>query len=133
MKHSVLIIDANSSRLVRQKNLLSQVGYDIAIAQDATEASAQLRLTCYSMVIMDLMSPDADPDDGVSLIRQVQTLRPGIPILILTSNTNPAVHRKARSLGVWDISVKPTPTAELLGLTKGILEDAYPVRVHLGK
>jgi len=38
------------------------------------------------------------------------------------------LHRKARGLGVWDVSVKPTLYTELLSLTRNILESAYPER-----
>ena len=66
--------------------------------------------------------------DELRLIRHIRTVRPGTPILILTSNARVALHRKARGLGVWDISVKPTPSAELLSLVANILAAVYPER-----
>jgi len=124
--HNILIVDSNRSLLASHQSLLLQAGYKVAIAQNISAASMHLRSTLYSLVIAELALPESDPIDEVNLIRQVRTLRPGTPILVLTSNTNPASHRRARDLGVWDISIKPTPSTELLSLAKNILHEAYP-------
>ena len=126
MIHNILIGDANRYVLTFHEGLLQQAGYKVALAHDLSAVSTQLRLATFSLVIAELALPGAGPADALNLIRLVTTLRPGTPILVLTSNANPAVHRKARRLGVWDISVKPTHCAELLSLTKNILDAAYP-------
>jgi DNA-binding response OmpR family regulator len=124
--HNILIGDANRSVLTFHEGLLQQAGYKVALAQDLSAVSTQLRLATFSLVIAELALPGAGPADALNLIRLVTALRPGTPILVLTSNSDPAVHRKARRLGVWDITVKPTHCAELLSLTKNILDAAYP-------
>jgi DNA-binding response OmpR family regulator len=124
--HNILIGDANRYVLTFHEGLLQQAGYKVALAQDLSAVSTQLRLATFSLVIAELALPGAGPADALNLIRLVTTLRPGTPILVLTSNSDPAVHRKARRLGVWDITVKPTHCAELLSLTKNILDAAYP-------
>jgi DNA-binding response OmpR family regulator len=124
--HNILVGDANRYVLTFHKGLLQQAGYKVALAHDLSAVSTQLRLATFSLVIAELALPGAGPPDALNLIRLVTTLRPGTPILVLTSNSDPAVHRRARRLGVWDISVKPTHCAELLSLTKNILDEAYP-------
>jgi DNA-binding response OmpR family regulator len=124
--HNILIGDANRSVLTFHEGLLRQAGYKVELAHDLSAVSTQLRLMTFSLVIAELAIPDAGRADPLSLVRRVTSLRPGTPILVLTSNTDPAVHREARRLGVWDISVKPTHCAELLSLTENILEAAYP-------
>jgi len=124
--HSILIGDANRSSSAFHARLLQQAGYKVATAHDMTAISAQLRLSVVSLVIAELALPEPGSGDAVNLVRRVATLRPGTPILVLTSSTDPALHRKARALGVWDISTKPTVCAELLSLTKNILDAVYP-------
>jgi len=126
MLHNILLGDSNGSLLTFHQGLLLQAGYRVAVAQDMREAETQLRLAPFSLVIAELALPEEASADALNLIRRVATLRPGTPILVLTSNTSPALHREARSMGVWDISVKPTPWAELLSLTKNILDANYP-------
>jgi DNA-binding response OmpR family regulator len=128
MIHNILIGDANRSVLTFHEGLLRQAGYKVALAHDMRAVSTQLRLASFSLVIAELALPDAGPADAVNLIRRVTALRPGTPILVLTSNTDPEAHRLARRLGVWDIIAKPTHCAELLSLTKNILDAAYPER-----
>jgi DNA-binding NtrC family response regulator len=90
--------------------------------------STQMRAAALSLVVAELAFPESAQGDAVSVIRRVATLRPGIPILVLTSNANPGSHREARSMGAWDISVKPILSTELLSLTENILDEAYPER-----
>lgn len=128
MMHKILLIDGNRSLAAMQERVLLEAGYEVALAHDLNTTSDQLRCGGLSLVIAELALPELAENDAVSLLRQVQRLRPGIPMLVLTSNTNRAAHREARSLGVWDICTKPTRCAELLSITKNILADAYPQR-----
>jgi two-component system chemotaxis response regulator CheY len=124
--HNILVVDANRALSGVHENLLQQAGYRVATACDMSAVAKQLRLKAVSLVIAELGLPDTDPADPLNVVRLVATLRPGTPILVLTSNTDRAIHRQARKLGVWDISVKPTDCAELLRLTKDIVDAAYP-------
>jgi two-component system chemotaxis response regulator CheY len=126
--HNILIADANRSLLAFHESLLQETGYAVATAHDLSAVSTQLRRATFSLVIAELAFPETGHNDALSLIRRVASLRSGTPILVLTSNTDRALHRKARGLGVWDVSVKPTPCTELLSLTRNILESAYPER-----
>jgi DNA-binding response OmpR family regulator len=128
MIHNILIGDANRSLLAFHGSLLREAGYKVATAHEMSAVSVLLRSTAFSLVISELAFPEAGPSDAVSLVRRVATLRPGTPILVLTANTNPAAHREARGLGIWDISIKPTHCAELLSLTRNILDGAYPAK-----
>ena len=128
MIHNILIADANRSLLAFHESVLQEAGYAVATAHDMNAVSTQLRRATFSLVIAELAFPEAGPDGALSLIRRVAAVRPGTPILVLTSNTDLALHRKARGLGVWDVSVKPTLYTELLSLTRNILESAYPER-----
>lgn len=128
MIHKILLTDANRSVNAIHSSALSEAGYEVNMAQDAGELSTQLGCGKLSLVIGELAFPDFAQNDPLSLVRWVLSIRPGIPLLVLTSNSNRMAHREARKLGVWDICVKPTPCAELLSLTQNILTDVYRER-----
>ena len=128
MIHNILIIDANRSLSATHASLLIESGFEVAMADNLSAASAQLRSTAYSLVITEFTLWDSAKNGDLSLIRHIRTLRPGTPVLVLTSRTNPVLHRRARGLGVWDIALKPTPPSELVSLVKNILVAVYPER-----
>jgi DNA-binding NtrC family response regulator len=125
MKHKVLLVNANGALLLLQKAHLSRVGYDVHIARNVFEAEMELRTTLFSMVITELRFSESDSTQGLKVIEKVNAVCTGTPILVLTSSANSTLHRKARSLGVWDILVQPSPLADLELVMRNILDEIY--------
>ena len=128
MIHNILLADSNCSLLAFHETLLLDAGYRVAVATSTEAILGQLGSTAYSLVIAELGYAGYREKEDLDWIRRARRLRPGTPILILTSNSLAAAHREARALGVWEVRVKPTLWPELLSLVENILEDAYAQR-----
>jgi len=125
MKHNVLLVNANSALLLLQKAHLSRAGYDVHIARNVFEAEIELRTKLFSIVVTEVRLSESDSTQGLKVIEKLNAVCAGTPILVLTSSANSALHRKARSLGVWDILVQPSPLADLELVMRNILDEIY--------
>jgi two-component system chemotaxis response regulator CheY len=98
---------------------LSDAGYTVIEAVDGKDALAKLT-AAVSLVITDLNMPNLD---GIGLIRGVRAnpAWKGMPILMLTTESEEARKQEARAAGATGWIVKPFTTQQLLGVVKKVL------------
>lgn len=113
----VLIVDDNISNLQVLGALLSQKGYEIAVATDAEKALEFLRNDFPDLILLDVMMPGTD---GYELCQKIKTIENlvEIPILFLTALTAPEDIVKGFDSGAVDYISKPFNNAELLARIK---------------
>jgi two-component system copper resistance phosphate regulon response regulator CusR len=75
----------------------------------------------YALVILDLMLPGRD---GLELLRELHTLRPKLPVLILSARSDLATKLRGFELGAVDHLAKPFALAELLARARVALRRA---------
>lgn len=104
---------------------LGQNGFDVLHAETAQDGLAQLQLAAsaqtFSLVLLDLMLPDAD---GLDVCRQIraQALPLGaIPIVMLTAKGDPMDRVVGLELGADDYLPKPFEPRELLARLRAVL------------
>jgi CheY-like chemotaxis protein len=110
---TILVVDDDPVILKLVKETLLTRGYIVNTAPDARQGLNLMLKDPPDLAILDYIMPDRD---GLSLlkdIRAVPDLRL-IPIIILTSSTNPEVVSKAIQLGVTDFLAKPILVFQLL-------------------
>jgi CheY-like chemotaxis protein len=83
---------------------VAEFGFDVRVAGTAAEAFAVLQSERPAVILLDIGLPDAV---GTSTLEWLQTLRPDIPVIVLTGNTDQRLARQMRQRGAFDYITKP--------------------------
>lgn len=101
------------------KFTLSDAGYTVIEAVDGQDALPKLAVPVH-LVITDLNMPNLD---GIGLIRQVRAnpACKGIPILMLTTESQETRKQEGKAAGATGWIVKPFTPQQLLAVVKRVL------------
>ncbi len=100
-------------------------GFEVAVADDRTQAISQLRRIQPGVVLLDLGLPP-DPGgvtEGLATLSEILSLAPATKVIIVTGDDDRANAVKAIALGAYDFHQKPADP-ELLAL---LVQRAYHV------
>ena len=100
---SVLLVeDERSHATLIQRAIAPAVG-DVTHVSTGQAAISALESSFFELVLCDLHLPDMS---GVAVLRAIQELRPGLPVIVLTSSSNLDDAVGAMREGAWDYMVK---------------------------
>ena len=118
----VLIVedDINISNML--KELLCNNDYSPIAAYSGTEATLQLSLDEFSLVLLDLMLPGKTGEEVLEEIRKSSN----IPVIVLTARTDKDTTVKLLKMGADDFISKPFDNNELLARIDVALRHAIP-------
>lgn len=114
----VLIVD--DSAAVRQQvgMALGQAGFEVVEAGDGREGvTAVTRNPKIAMVISDVNMPNMNGLDMVAELKKNPSNR-GLPIIMLTTEGQPALIKQAKEAGAMGWIVKPFNAAQLVATVK---------------
>lgn len=74
-------MDDNRSGLSARKAILSELGYTVDCAEDASSGLRLFDRHAYDLVVTDFRMPDMD---GVDFIAEIRRRRPHVPIVLLS-------------------------------------------------
>lgn len=117
MPRNILIVDDEKAITSALCTLLTQTGYEVAIAPSGSEALTQLSSTPYDLIILDIMLPDID---GYEVCRRVRQSSDYVPILMLTARDEPLDKLLGFETGADLYLTKPFEPRELLAHIKAI-------------
>jgi DNA-binding NarL/FixJ family response regulator len=86
-------------------------------AANGREAVQTLAETSPDVVLLDLELPDTD---GLTLLRRIRDIAPGVPVLIVTMHEDPARVRQAVQAGAAGYVLKGVDRAELLASVRAV-------------
>lgn len=117
------IMTADDSASVRQMVgfTLKNAGFQVIEAVDGKDALSKLMKTPVHMLITDLNMPNMD---GIELIRNVRGLgspQKFIPIVMLTTESQPEKKQEGKTAGATGWIVKPFKPDQLLAVIKKVL------------
>jgi two-component system, chemotaxis family, chemotaxis protein CheY len=116
-----VILTVDDSASVRQMVTftLSDAGYDVIEAVDGSDALAKLTRPI-DLVITDLNMPNLD---GIGLIRKLRAnpACKGLPIVMLTTESQESSKREGKAAGATGWIVKPFTKQQMLAVVKRIL------------
>jgi two-component system chemotaxis response regulator CheY len=113
----VLVIDDSSAVRQQIRNTLSGAGYDIVEALDGLDGLEKLRtMTDIDLALCDVNMPRMT---GLEMVLEVQREGLTTPILMLTTEGQPSMIRRARDAGAKGWIVKPfKPELLLIAVNK---------------
>ncbi|MCP3963291.1 MAG: response regulator transcription factor [bacterium] len=92
-------------------DLLAGAGHEVDAVADGASGARQGREQSYDLVLLDLMLPRLD---GIEVCRRLRTVRPTLPILMLTARGAEEEKVKGLRAGADDYVTKPFGARELL-------------------
>jgi DNA-binding NarL/FixJ family response regulator len=109
----VLVVDDTPANLSLLLDALSEVGYELLVAENGRSALSLLEHTTPDLVLMDLVMPGMD---GVATCRRLKE-RPEckeVPVIFMTAVEEPAQKLRAFEAGALDYITKPVYPPEVL-------------------
>jgi two-component system OmpR family response regulator len=117
METRLLIVDDDPGIRELTAAFLSQHGYVVDVAEDATTMRDAIAANRYALVVLDLMMPG---EDGLSILRTMD--RRGGPAVILHSVLSEDIDRiVGLEMGADDYIAKPANPRELLARIRSVL------------
>jgi two-component system, chemotaxis family, chemotaxis protein CheY len=115
MPKHVLIVDDSKTMRDMVAFTLRGAGFSVVEAEDGQKALALLRSTTVDLTITDLNMPNMD---GVTLIRNMRAdpRHRSVPILMLTTEGDPANKAQGRAAGATGWIVKPFEPDKLVAV-----------------
>ena len=119
MAKVILTVDDSASVRQMVKFTLSDAGYTVIEAVDGNDALEKLAQPV-NLVITDLNMPKLD---GIGLIRKIRAnpARKGLPIIMLTTESQEARKQEGKAAGATGWMVKPFSIPQLLAVVKKVL------------
>jgi two-component system, chemotaxis family, chemotaxis protein CheY len=120
MSKTILSVDDSVSALQMIKLTLAAAGYQVIQAGNGAEGLAKARSTAADMVITDLNMPVMN---GIGLIRELRRLPnyKGVPIVFLTTESDPAMKQEAKAAGATGWITKPFQQDQLVSVMRKVL------------
>jgi len=109
----VLIVEDDADIAQLFSLSLQQAGIEVAVVADPMQLIETLVDLRPELILMDLLLPGCNGLDLVQMVRQYCYYAP-VPIVVLTSETSPAVRTQALRVGADDYLSKPIDTRLLL-------------------
>jgi DNA-binding NtrC family response regulator len=100
----ILVVD--DTRYVRDilRDYLTDLGYEVLLAEDGTSALAISATTRVDLVLLDLRLPDMT---GETVFVRLRSAAPRLPIVILSANSDTKRAQELMQLGAFDYVPKP--------------------------
>jgi DNA-binding NtrC family response regulator len=120
LPRNVLVVDDEALIRWSVAEGLAEAGWVVHQAANGAEARAAVdALTGQPFaILLDLRLPDVS---DLSLVRDLRTLRPDVPLIIMTAYGTPEQASIARAAGVYQVVDKPFD----LGIVVALIEEAY--------
>ena len=120
MSKTVLTVDDFASMRQMVRLTLSGAGFQVIEASDGADGLSKARAGAMDMVVTDLNMPVMN---GLELIRELRKLPAykGVPIIFLTTESDPAMKQEAKAAGATGWITKPFQQEQLVSVVKKVL------------
>ena len=119
----ILVIDDEPSIRSLLDTLLHRKGYDVVLADSGRKGLELFRREHPDVIVLDLKMPEMD---GLTVLRQIHSLDPKKPVIILTGAGNTEAEQQVRALGVTEYVEKEFSLHLLGDSLKRLLNNPNP-------
>jgi two-component system chemotaxis response regulator CheY len=120
MTKVILCVDDSASIRQMVKLTLSGAGYQVLQAIDGADGLAKARESTVNLVVTDLNMPIMN---GLGLIRELRKLAAykGVPIIFLTTESDPGMKQEAKAAGATGWITKPFQQEQLVSVVRKVI------------
>lgn len=120
MSASILAVDDSASLRMAIRIALTGAGYAVTEAVDGVDGLAKAGATRFDMIVTDLNMPNMD---GLTMIKEIRKnpSQAGVPIIFLTTESDPEMKNQAKAAGATGWLVKPFVPDQLVKVARKVL------------
>ena len=119
MSARLLVADDDAVARDLLGEVLTREGYEVCMAADGAAALAVCETAVIDLALVDLRMPGLD---GLTVLRRIAALRPGVPVVILTAFATMDTAIAAIRAGAYDYLSKPFRMEEIRLVVRRALE-----------
>ncbi len=118
---SILYVDDEKDITELGKIILEEYGYTVTTINDGISAIQILKNNPgnYDLVITDQAMPNIS---GVELVERILKIRPEMPVVLCTGNSERISAEKAKKIGLRALCMKPLEVKELVTIVRDVLD-----------
>jgi two-component system phosphate regulon response regulator OmpR len=114
----ILVVDDDNRTRTLLREYLHQMGFEVAVAQDAAQVEPIMAKQKIDLLVLDLMLPG---EDGLTLCRRLRGKDVDVPIIMLTARGADVDRIVGLEIGADDYLPKPFNPRELVARIKAIM------------
>jgi DNA-binding NtrC family response regulator len=116
---TVLVIDDSHGMLALLEQFLANAGHRVLTASDGKRGIEILKTSPVDLVVTDMYMPE---QDGMEVIQEARKVRPGVPIIVMSSKQGRLnMFNAARALGAAITLQKPFSAPDLIEAVNTLL------------
>jgi excisionase family DNA binding protein len=108
---NVLVIDDEELVCLLFKDTLEEAGHTVTMCTKSADGLALVRERDFDLVFLDLKMPLMD---GAELFREIKTIKPNLPVTIITGYPDSDLMTKALNYGPFGVMRKPFRGSDIL-------------------
>lgn len=112
-KITILVIDDEPIVADALTIVLSDSGYDVAVAANGRDGLDKISRQRFDVTITDLRLPDMS---GLDVLSNIRERDPGSLIIVITAHSSPEIVAESMRRGALDVLSKPFFPSDVLGL-----------------
>lgn len=117
----ILVIDDDEIILTLFKETLEDVGHKVITACTSAEGIECLEQQDFNLIFLDLKMPDID---GAELLKQIRSIKPAIPVTIITGYPGSELMERALKQGPFGVMEKPFDADDITSAVNSFLHIA---------
>jgi len=121
--YRVLVVDDEPNMRAVLSDVLTEEGYEVAVARDGAECIARAASGDFHVVVLDLKLPDAS---GIDVLREIRAHTPETVVIMITAYSSVDTAIEAMKCGAYDYITKPFKIDNFRMVVKSALELGAP-------
>ena len=118
---NILVIDDDESVCTLFKEALAENNYQVTAVQNPFQGLELVKTNEYDMVFLDLFLPEID---GANLFRSIKTVKPDLPVTIITGYPDSDLMMNALTCGPFGVMKKPFTPSDIFKAVNNHLRSA---------
>ncbi len=103
-RNTILVVDDDMAHRTMLSKLIGSWGFEISEADDGITAIESVKLKSYDLILMDVRMIKLS---GIEALKEIKTLNPAIPAIIMTAYSSIESAVEAIKYGAYDYLTKP--------------------------
>ena len=118
---TILVVDDEEVIRLLFKETLEELGHKVITAEAGSEGLDLVKQRDFALVFLDLKMPGMD---GAEIFRQIRTIKPELPVTIITGYPDSALMARALAQGPFGVMNKPFSESDIVAAVNSFLHIA---------